>query len=119
MIDFVYNKFSLKGKAILDLLSYSIFFFPFIIVIITQGLKYAAASWAIKEQGWSAFPMPIYLTKTCIPLFGITMGIQGLVTYFRVIMTLITGEDWYSKCKYKKEEIEKIVINDVSDSNSR
>lgn len=113
MIDVFYNKLNLKGRAILDLVSYAVFFFPFIIVIITQGFKYAGESWAIKEQGWSAFPMPIYLTKSCIPAFGVTMGIQGLVTYLRAIMTLVTGEDWFAKCKYKKEEIQRIVMDDA------
>jgi len=69
---------SKKKKAILDIISYAIFFFPFVIVCIWQGYSFAARSWAMKETTWSVFAPPVYPIKTVIILSFILLLIQGI-----------------------------------------
>jgi TRAP-type mannitol/chloroaromatic compound transport system permease small subunit len=67
-----------KTKAILDLISYVLFFFPFIIVCIWQGYSFASRSWAMKETTWSVFAPPVYPIKTVIIITFILLLIQGI-----------------------------------------
>ncbi len=108
-IDILYEKFGPKGRSIFDIVSALIFFYPFLIVVLLQGQKYAAHAWAIKETSWSTFPMPLYLVKTMIPLFAFFTLLQGTATFIRSICFLTTGKDYISK--YKKEEIQKVVMD--------
>jgi TRAP-type mannitol/chloroaromatic compound transport system permease small subunit len=67
-----------RTAAILDLISYALFFFPFVIVCIWQGYSFAARSWAMKETTWSVFAPPVYPIKTVIILSFILLLIQGI-----------------------------------------
>ena len=69
---------SKEKKAILDIVSYVIFFFPFIIVCIWQGYSFAERSWAMKETTWSVFAPPVYPIKTVIIISFILLLIQGV-----------------------------------------
>ncbi len=69
---------SKKKKAILDIISYVIFFFPFVIVCTWQGYSFAARSWAMKETTWSVFAPPVYPIKTVIIISFILLFIQGI-----------------------------------------
>jgi len=76
-----------------DLISYTIFFFPFVIVILIEGTKYAAESWAILEHSWSVFGPPLYPFKTVIPVTALLLLLQGgaifirnIYKYFGIIM---------------------------------
>jgi TRAP-type mannitol/chloroaromatic compound transport system permease small subunit len=69
---------SKRKKAILDLVSYLLFFFPFVIVCIWQGYSFAARSWEMKETTWSVFAPPVYPVKTVIIIAFILLLIQGI-----------------------------------------
>lgn len=69
---------SKKKKAIIDLISYVLFFFPFCTVCIWQGYSFASRSWAMKETTWSVFAPPVYPIKTVIILCFILLMIQGI-----------------------------------------
>lgn len=82
-VDFFYETRTKRGKAILDLISYFVFFFPFIFVILWEGAKYAAESWAIWEHSWSVFGPPLYPYKTVIPVTAFLLLIQGIAIFIR------------------------------------
>ncbi|MGC9323252.1 MAG: TRAP transporter small permease subunit [Desulfomonilia bacterium] len=69
---------SQKSKAILDIVTYFIFFFPFCIVCAWQGYSFAARSWAMKETSWSVFAPPLYPIKTVIIITFILLILQGV-----------------------------------------
>jgi TRAP-type mannitol/chloroaromatic compound transport system permease small subunit len=76
---------SKKTKAIVDLISYVVFFFPFCIVCVWQGYSFAARSWAMKETTWSVFAPPVYPIKTVIIICFILLLIQGISEFIKRI----------------------------------
>ena len=90
-IDILYGRFSEKTKAIMDIISYAIFFFPFLLVVFYQGIKYAEKSWAIKETSWSVFAPPLYPIKTVIPVMAFLLLLQGAAIFARKIQKVIRG----------------------------
>jgi len=92
-VDILYQKFSRKTQAILDVITYCLFFFPFLIVLLYEGTKFAANSWAVKEKSWSVFAPPLYPIKTVIPLMALLLLLQGLAVFIRQLHVVITGEE--------------------------
>ena len=90
-IDILYARLSQKTKAICDVISYTVFFFPFLLVWLYQGVKYAAKSWAIYETSWSVFGPPLYPIKTIIPVTAFLILIQGLAIFVRQLQVAIRG----------------------------
>ena len=91
-IDVLYERFSKRTKAILDVISYAIFFFPFLLVVLYEGIKYAANSWAMREVSWSVFAPPLYPIKTVIAVMAFLLLIQGFAIFVRQLRTAIKGE---------------------------
>jgi TRAP-type mannitol/chloroaromatic compound transport system permease small subunit len=87
-IDVFYEKFPKKFQATLDVISYSILFFPFWIIILWRGYYFAIESWAIKEKSWSAFGCPLYYAKTIIPITAMLVLIQGISVFLKKLLIL-------------------------------
>lgn len=77
-----------RKRAILDLVSYALFFFPFCIIGIKEGYSFAARSWAMKETTWSVFSPPIYPIKTVIVVTFILLLLQGIAEVIKRIFIL-------------------------------
>ena len=90
-VDIFSMMLSKKARAILDLISYLVFFFPFCIVCIWQGYSFAATSWAMKETSWSVFAPPLYPVKTVIVVTFILLAIQGISECIKRVY-IIKGE---------------------------
>ena len=116
-IDFFYERLSKKGQALLDIISTSIFFFPFLLVVLIEGTKFALDSWMLLEKSWSDFAPPLYPIKTVIPVTALLLILQGFAGYYRNIQILLTGECYESK--YKPEELPSCapVIREIKDVN--
>ncbi|WP_218775540.1 TRAP transporter small permease subunit [Oceanobacillus senegalensis] len=80
------------AKAVLDIVTYAILFFPFVICLFLMGMEVAAQSWAIKEVSSSLFQAPVYLTKTVIPVAFFLLMLQGLSEVLKRIVFLRNGE---------------------------
>jgi TRAP-type mannitol/chloroaromatic compound transport system permease small subunit len=92
-IDIIYGRFSPRTRGFLDILTYLIFFFPFCIIVFTQGIVFAQTSWSIGETSESAALRIVPLIKTVIPVtFGLLL-IQGLANFIRSIMLLVRGKE--------------------------
>jgi len=91
-VDIVYERFGRRPKAILDVISYLIFFYPFFIILLIKGIPYAAKSWAVYEKSWSAFAPPLYFIKTVIPLTAVLLLIQGTSKFIRQLYFAVKGE---------------------------
>lgn len=104
-IDIVYERFSIRGRAIFDIVSHIIFFYPFLITVFLHGIKFTAEAWKIAEKTESSFAMPVTPVKMMIPIFAGLLLLQGTAVFVRAIMSLVTGKLYYSK--YKPEELPK------------
>lgn len=92
-IDILYGKLSRKTRAICDVITYGIFFFPFLFVCLYQGIKYAAKSWAMHETSWSVFAPPLYPIKTVIPVVAFLLLIQGFAVFVRQLYIAIKEKE--------------------------
>lgn len=95
-VDILYEKLTLKKQAILDIVTYCILFFPFVISIFYISIGYAHYSWSTKEVSTSLFAPPLYPIKTIIPIaFGLLM-LQGISEVLKRVYILIKGERYES-----------------------
>src|SRR5713226_6241988 len=99
-VDVFYSKASARGKAIIDLLGALLLLLPFMAVIISFALPYAARSWSIFERSRETSGLPIvYLLKTLIPLFALLMGLQGISQAMRAVLFLKTARSSSAKAR--------------------
>lgn len=90
-IDVFRIQFSPRMQAILELICYVIFFFPFMYVLLRFGWDFAARSWAMRETSWGAVSLPLYYIKTVIPLTAALLILQALANIVRLIGVVRTG----------------------------
>lgn len=91
-IDVVTYYLSPRTRAIVDIVAYLIFFFPFTLVCIWHGYFFAAKSWAIKETSMSVYGGPVYPIRTVIFLAFILLLLQGLSEFTKKIVFLKGGK---------------------------
>ena len=84
-VDVFYSRFSEKTKALFDIISYTIFFFPWIGVMIWQGYILANTSWQRKECAFGLFAIPIYPLKISLFVGIVLLCLQGISTYLSAI----------------------------------
>lgn len=88
-VDIFASRLSPKNRARIDILTYLIFFFPFVLILFNEGLDYARLSWELMEKKHSAgFAMPIYPLKTVIPATAFLLFLQGISTVVKKILFL-------------------------------
>lgn len=93
-VDLIHEKLSLRNQAILNIISYLIFFFPFCVIMFLEGITFAKTSWQMKETSWSVFAPPLYPIKTVIPVASVLLLIQGLSIFIRQLFVLAKGESY-------------------------
>jgi TRAP-type mannitol/chloroaromatic compound transport system permease small subunit len=79
-------------QAGLDLALYIVFFLPGVLAMTWAGWTYANESLAIREQTFSATPIPLYPFKFVIPAAGATLLLQGLAEIARCVICLRQGK---------------------------
>ncbi|MFZ3117646.1 MAG: TRAP transporter small permease subunit [Variovorax sp.] len=89
--DVLYGFFRPRTQAMFDLALYILFFLPGIVALTWAGWIYAGESLAIREQTFSADPLPLYPFKYIIPLAGITLLIQGVAEIIRCVQCIQRG----------------------------
>lgn len=92
-VDILVAKMARRKRALLDIITYLLFFFPFIWVFLYEGIKFAQNSWAMRETMWGMFQIPVYPIKTVIPITAFLLLVQGLAIFIRQLYLLIKGED--------------------------
>ena len=85
-IELFYDMFSLKGRAIIDIIGYVVFFFPVIGAIFYFGIEYVTDSWRLLEHCEASYwSPPIYHFKTLIPISAFLLLLQGAGKFIRAI----------------------------------
>ena len=92
-IDIVYNRFSPRGRAIIDSFTYLLFFL-YIGLLFWYGFHIAARSVAMNQTvSPSPWASPIWPVKLTIPLAAFLMLLQGLANYIRTLTLAVTGKE--------------------------
>ena len=104
--DFFYGSAKPRTQATLDLVLYILFFIPGVIALTWAGWTYANEALAIREQTFSATPLPLYPFKFIIPFAGGMLLLQGIVEIVRCIQCLRDGE-WPSR----EQDVEEVDVD--------
>lgn len=108
--DVLYGFFRPRTQAIIDLTLYIVFFLPGIVALTWAGWIYAGEALAIREQTFSADPLPLYPFKYVIPLAGITLLLQGIVEIVRCVQCIRDG-DWPSR----EQDVEEVDVEKLKE----
>jgi len=108
--DVLYGFFRPRTQATLDLILYFVFFLPGITALTWAGWTYFNEALAIREQTFSAEPLPIYPFKFIIPLSGGILLLQGIVEIIRCILCIRDGE-WPTR----EEDVEEVDVDKLKE----
>lgn len=92
-VDIIYNRFSLRTKAGLDLIT-GLAFFTFCGVLLWQGLGFAITSIIQLEPDDTPWRAPVYPIKLMLPVGAFLILLQGLANFCRSLVTFITGRKY-------------------------
>ncbi len=88
-VDIFHTRMSDKAKARVDLIGFFLLLMPACILLTWKSQSFVSFAWAIREGSSEADGIRgIYLLKTLIPVFAVTMVIQGLSIATRAAMCL-------------------------------
>ncbi len=104
-MDFIYNRWSTRTKAVVDILMYLVLFFPVHIVFLQIGWSYFYKSFQQNEHIVSSPWMPIiWPLKFAIPLSIVLLLLQGISEVMKCYYRIKTGENLWGK----EEEIKPV-----------
>lgn len=108
--DVLYGFFEPRTQATIDIVLYILFFLPGIVALTYAGWEFANDAWKIKENTFSAVPLPLYPFKFVIPLVGMFMLLQGIVEILRCAICIKTGE-WPSR----EQDVEEVDVDKLKE----
>lgn len=77
------DRLNVRARAALEVVSFIVLFFPFVIALLYYGWGFAARSWVSSETSWGVIAMPLYYIKTVIPIAAALLILQGFATVTR------------------------------------
>lgn len=92
-VDIIYGSRSKKTKAWMDIVSSLVLFFPLMIVMLYEAIKWTVKAWKVHEVMFTSFwypPAAPYRTIFALGLFFLIM--QGMAKLVRDIHFVIKGE---------------------------
>ncbi len=88
-VDIFHTHMSDKAKARVDLFGYYLLLVPVCILLIWNAQSFVAIAWTIREGSSEANGIRgVYILKTLIPIFALSMLVQGLAISTRAAMCL-------------------------------
>ena len=91
-VDVFYADAAPRTKAWVDLGGALLLLLPFMLVLIGFAWPYVARSWTILERSRETSGIPaVFLLKTLIPLFALTMALQGVAQAIRALNVLASS----------------------------
>lgn len=92
-VDIFYRKVSPGRQAWIDILGTLLLLIPVNLYILIISWNYAAKSWGLLEGSGEAGGLPlVFVLKSLIPLFALTMLLQGIAQILTKMPLLRTGE---------------------------
>jgi TRAP-type mannitol/chloroaromatic compound transport system permease small subunit len=96
--DMLYEKWSMRSKATVDVTAYVVFFFPTILMLLITTVDDAYYSWSIWERSeQTAWRPPIWPFKAVVPLAMLLLLIQGVSELLKSIHALRTNQAFEKK----------------------
>ena len=92
-VDIFYSRLSTRKRAVVDIITYLAFFFPWIIVMTWQGARLSITSWERMETGYGLFSVPLYPIKTVLLIGMVLLFLQGVSKLLSSINVLRTQKD--------------------------
>jgi TRAP-type mannitol/chloroaromatic compound transport system permease small subunit len=86
--DVFYERWSARTRAIVDAVSYVLFFFPGMLFVLYAGAVVAWESWRIRER---AGAFPLYPMKAVVPVAATLLLLQGLSELIKCTRTIRGG----------------------------
>lgn len=87
-VDVIYNYFSNRGKAIVDLFT-SIFFFIFVITLLITGWTFFIDSYKVSEVSFTEWAISYWPIKFALPLGAMLLLLQGIAQLSKDIAVAI------------------------------
>lgn len=92
-IDLFYNRFSLKGRAFLDMVNYA-FLIVWGYVLIKEGWLFFMRSYAIRQVDEMILAHPVYPVKFLLVVGAVLIFVQGINLFIIQLMTFVKGEKY-------------------------
>ena len=94
-VDVVYGRFSDRGKAIVDIIFWFVFFLPSVGFITYSGFNWMVHAWASHERSMITYWYPPMAPIRTIVFIGMVLFmLQGLATLFRDIYLASKGKSY-------------------------
>ena len=87
-VDILYDKFKPKTKILIDLVTQLIFFFPFVIVVFYEGVKFVNRAIQLGERSWSGWAPIQWPIKIVIPISMVLLFFQGVSIFLCILSNL-------------------------------
>ena len=88
-VDILYQRFSARTRAWIDLLGTLLLLFPVCLFILVSSLEYVSASWSIQEGSREAGGLDgVFLLKTTIPVMAVLLLLQGCSIILHKVLLL-------------------------------
>jgi len=96
-VDILYQNFSRRKQALVDLLGTIFFLMPFAVFVTWVSIDYVSFSWSLRESSPEPGGLPgVFLLKTLIPIMSCTLLLQGLSELIRhALIVLDPDEDLF------------------------
>lgn len=91
-VDIIYERFSPRWKAIMDVLTGLLFFF-FIILVVVYGWKAAYSALLFGDRTPTEWGPPVGHFKLMLPVGAILLLLQGIAKWIRNFYLAITGKE--------------------------
>jgi TRAP-type mannitol/chloroaromatic compound transport system permease small subunit len=90
-MDIVYNRLSARKRAILDSVTYFLFFLLFVFVLLWFGTEHACLVTRIHYTTGSVWNSPIWPSRWGLVLATFLLLLQGIASFIRSLSLAITG----------------------------
>jgi len=90
-MDIIYAKFSTRGKAILNMITF-LFFICFVSVLLWKGWQMAWRSVLTQEHDSTQWAPPLYYFKMTLPLGAFLLMLQGISKFLKDLIIAIKGD---------------------------
>ncbi|WP_168881295.1 TRAP transporter small permease subunit [Flammeovirga sp. SubArs3] len=88
-VDAIYNQFSPKNQALIDIFGVLFFLTPFCILVIDASIPYVINAYTIMEKSTDPGGLPFrFIIKSCIPISFILLLLQGISHLLSKLQTL-------------------------------
>jgi len=84
-VDIFYIFLSRRTQSIISVITYLLFFFPFVLVLLYVGMDSAIDSWRFRERTVIGLPLIYPILKTITPLAAFLLIIQGVSEFLRIL----------------------------------